>query len=245
MQQVKATSAIEDRNLVFTDVLSYAITGELIGMANYAAMTTLHDDPGDQMEMVRHADSERRHAEAFRKASKATGYIPIVNLNAQGWRDVRRVFADYASRRDLTACLIIQELMLESFAVALYAAVAEVADPPLAAVFSAIGADEASHVDHAIAELCPIFEADPAAFVNKAERLNDEVMSHLAHMLAARDDTGPCGLCQGHCLKESVTTIGLARQELRGRAINQYLRSLDAIGVPGERSLAWVARLPL
>jgi hypothetical protein len=77
------------------------------------------------------------------------------------------------------------------------------------------------------------------------ERLNDEVMRHLAHMVAARDDTGPCGLCQGHCLKEAVATIGLTRQELRGRAINQYLRTLDGIGVPGERSLAWTARLPL
>ncbi len=245
MRPIEAKAPIDNRNLIFTDVLSYAITGELIGMANYAAMTALHDDPGQQMDMVRHADSERRHADAFRRASRSTGYTPIVNLNAQGWRDIRREFADYAARRDLTACLIIQELMLESFAVALYQAVAEVADPPLAEVFKVIADDEAGHVDHAIAELRPIFEADRDVFEDKVERLNDEVMSHLAHMVAARDDTGPCGLCQGHCLKEAVTTIGLERSELRGRAINQYLRSLDAIGVRGERSLAWVARLPL
>lgn len=234
-----------DRDLVFTDILSYAITGELIGMANYAAMTPLCCDPAEQMDMVRHADSERRHADAFRRSALSAGHAPIVNLEAQGWRDVRREFVKEVGRGDLTACLIIQEVMLESFAVALYRAVAEVAEPEIAAVFRAVGDDEASHVDHAIRELRPLYETDPDGFEKKAERLNDDVMRHLAHMVAARDDTGPCGLCQGHCLKESVASVGLSRTDLRGRAINQYLSTLDAIGVPGEKSLSWTARLPL
>ena len=234
-----------DRHLVFTDIYSYAITGELIGMANYAAMTPLGREPGEQIEFVLHADSERRHAEAFRKAAHASGHWPIVNLEAQGWRDVRRVFAHEVAQGDLTACLVIQELMLESFAVALYEAVAEVAEPGMAAIFHAVAQDEASHVDHAVEELRPLREADPEQFDKTVDRLNEQVMRHLAHMVAARDDTGPCGLCQGHCLKEAVTSVGLSRQELRGRAINRYLRTLDAIGVPGEKSLAWTARLPL
>jgi fatty aldehyde decarbonylase len=243
---ISATVAQDaDRHIVFTDIYSYAITGELIGMANYAAMTPLGRDPAEQMEFVQHADFERRHAEAFRKAAHSAGHYPIVNLEAQGWRDVRRVFASEVAKADLTACLIIQELMLESFAVALYHAVAEVADPDMAAIFRAVGNEEASHVEHAVRELQPLRNSEPDRFDDKVDRLNDEVMRHLAHMVAARDNTGPCGLCQGHCLKEAVATIGLTRQELRGRSINQYLRTLDGIGVPGERSLAWAARLPL
>lgn len=234
-----------DRDLVYTDILSYAITGELIGMANYAAMAALHDDPTEQMDAVRHAASELRHAEAFRKAGRTRAMTPIVNLEAQGWRDVRVAFRRYAAEGDLVACLIIQEVMLESFAVALYRAVGEVADDELAVVFKAVGDEEEGHVDHAIAELRGVCQADPDAFEAKAEQLNGEVMHYLAHMVAARDDTGPCGLCQGHCLKEAVATVGLDRRELRGRAIEQYLRTLDAIGVRGEKSLAWVARLPL
>lgn len=241
----EAQVTADGRNLVFVDVLSYAITGELVGMANYAAMVRLHADPGEQMEAVRHAETERRHAETFRRAARTTGYTPIVNLEAQGWRDVRRAFRSYADTGDLTACLIIQEAMLESFAVALYHAVAEVADPELAAVFQAVGDEEALHVDHAVRELRGALEADRDGFEAKVERLNDEVMYHLAHMVAARDNTGPCGLCQGSCLKEAVATVGLERTELRGRALNRYLRTLDDIGVRGERSLAWVARLPL
>jgi fatty aldehyde decarbonylase len=236
---------VADRHLVFTDIYSYAITGELIGMANYAAMTALSDDPAEQMEFVQHADSERRHAQAFRKAAQLSGHWPRVNLEAQGWRDIRRVFAQEVGRKDLTACLVIQELMLESFAVALYEAVAEVAEPGMASIFQAVARDEAQHVAHAVQELRGCRTANADEFDRTVERLNRDVMHHLAHMVAARDDTGPCGLCQGHCLKEAVATVGLAREELRGRAINQYLRTLDLIGVPGEKSLAWTARLPL
>jgi hypothetical protein len=162
-----------NRDLVFTDVLSYAITGELIGMANYADMVRLLDDPAEQMEAVHHAA------------------------------------------------------------------------PELAAVFKAVGDEEEGHVDHAVQELKTLLADDVDAFEDKVEQLNDEVMYHLAHMVAARDNTGPCGLCQGHCLKEAVSTVGLERTDLRGRALNRYLRTLDRIGVRGERSLAWVARLPM
>lgn len=236
---------VADRALVFTDILSYAITGELVGMANYAAMTPLCSDPAEQIAMVDHAHSERCHAEAFRRAGNAAGHHPIVNLEAQGWREVRGAFQNEVAKRDLTACLIIQEVMLESFAVALYAAVAEVADEDLAKVFARIADDEASHVEHAVAELRPLHDADPYEFEATLERLNAGVMHHLAHMVAARDDTGPCGLCQGHCLKEAVATVGMTRADLRGRAIQQYLTTLDAIGVRGELSLALAARLPM
>ena len=246
MEHAVATiDAPVDRDLVFTDVLSYAITGELIGMANYADMVRLLDDPAEQMDAVQHAATEMRHAEAFRKAAHKNGHYPIVNLEAQGWRDVRAAFRSYADAGDLTACLVIQEVMLESFAVSLYHAVAEVADSSLAAVFKAVGDEEEGHVHHAVQELRAVLQQDRDAFEAKVEHLNDEVMRHLAHMLAARDNTGPCGLCQGHCLKEAVATVGMDRRDLRGRALNQYLRTLDDIGVRGERSLAWVARLPM
>lgn len=238
-------SPTDSRNLVFIDVLSYAITGELVGMANYAAMVGLTDNPTRQIDAVRHSATELRHSEAFHTAARATGYMPIVNLEAQGWRDVRRAFKGYTARGDLTACLIIQEVMLESFAVALYHAVAEVADPELSTVFQAVGDEEQGHVDHAVRELQGVIAADREGFEAKVEQLNDEVMYYLAHMVAARDDTGPCGLCQGSCLKESIASVGLERRELRGRALNRYLQTLDAIGVRGERSLSWVARLPL
>ena len=230
---------------VYADILSQAISGELVGMANYAAMVGLHADVEGQLQALASATAERGHAERFSGAARDIGVVPIVNPDAPYWRRVRAAFLRHAGARDLIACLVIQEVMLEAFAVSMYRAVAEVADEPLASVFRAIGLEEAEHVDHATAPLRAALEHDRDAFEAKVESLHEEVMTILAEMLSAQDAAGHCGLCHGSCVKEALPLVGLERGRLRGMALNQYLRTLDAIGVRGERSLAWVARLPL
>jgi hypothetical protein len=170
---------------------------------------------------------------------------PIVDVEAPYWSRVRKAFLRHADADDYVACLVIQEVMLESFAVSLYRAVAEVTPEPLAKVFAAIGDEEAEHVDHAVEELREVLAADRDAFEAKVEALNDEVMAILAEMLVEKDTVAHCGLCNGSCVKASLRDVGLAPARLRGLALASYLRTLDRIGVRGERSLAWAARLPL
>jgi fatty aldehyde decarbonylase len=240
-----APPSAEEYRAVFADILSQAITGELVGMANYAAMVRLYPDASEQRGAVRHAASELRHSEAFARAARDLGVTPIVNLEAPYWQRLRSVFLRYVDSGDATACLLIQEVMLESFAVSLYHCVAEVAQGALAAVFRGIGDEEQDHVERAIEELQGALAADRDGFENKLEALHDEVMATLAELLAAEDSVAHCGLCRGDCVKGSLHQVGLDRATLRGRALNHYLRTLDRIGVRGERSLAWVARLPL
>lgn len=135
--------------------------------------------------------------------------------------------------------------MLESFAFSMYHAVADVAQGRLAKVFRAIADEEEGHGDHAVEELQTALAADRVGFEDKLETLHDEVMTTLAQMLAAKDSVGHCGLCHGECVKGTLQHVGLDRATLRGLALNRYLRTLDRIGVRGERSLAWVARLPV
>jgi fatty aldehyde decarbonylase len=230
---------------VFADILSQAITGELIGMANYAAMVRLYPDAEEQCEALAHAANELGHAKAFRLAADDLGVRPIVNLEAPYWRRLRQAFLRYVDAGDRIACVIIQEVMLESFAVSMYHAVADEAHEEMAKVFRAIGDEEEGHVDHAIAELHDALAADRDAFENKLEILHNEVMTTLAEMLGARDTVPHCGLCKGDCVKESLHHVGLDRATLRGLALNHYLRTLDRIGVRGDRSLSWAARLPV
>jgi fatty aldehyde decarbonylase len=240
----EAPPIVKDQNAVFADILSQAITGELIGMTNYAAMVRLYEDAEGQREALAHAASELRHSECFRRAARDIGVTPIENPQAPNWHRTRTAFLRHVDAGDRVACIVIQEVMLESFAVAMYRAVAEVAPDGLAKVFRAIGREEESHVDHAIEELRTVFAADPDAFESKVEGLHFEVMSTLADMVAEKGSVGHCGLCRGSCVKNSLLQVGLDRASLRGRALNQYLRTLDRIGVRGERSLAWVAGLP-
>jgi fatty aldehyde decarbonylase len=235
---------VKEQSAVFADILSQAITGELIGMANYAAMVRLYRDPERQCDALTHAASELQHSESFRRAARDLGVTPIVNPEAPYWQRIRTIFLRYVDAGDLVACLVIQEVMLESFAVSMYHAVADVAPDGLAKVFRAIGDEEKLHVDHAIGELNPVLAADRDSFEGTLELLHADVMTTLAEMLAQKDSIGHCGLCHGDCIKGSLGQIGLDRASLRGRALDQYLRTLDRIGVRGERSLAWVARLP-
>lgn len=241
---VSASSA-DVRSGVYADILSQAVTGELIGMANYAAMAELCRTVEDIEDAVQHAHSERAHAVAFRRAAEGIGVQVIEDLQAPYWRRVREAFLRHVRAGDLSACLIIQELMLESFAVSMYEAVAEVTDGKLSQAFRVIAKEEEGHLQHALDELAPEFERDPAGFTAKVHGLHEEVMTILAEMVAALDPAGHCGLCHGACVKGSLGQIGLSASTLRGKALNYYLRVLDRLGIPGEQSLAWVANLPL
>src|SRR3954471_5775962 len=100
---------------VISDVFSQAITGELIGMSNFASLAETIADPEEKMEAVEHANSERMHAEAFIAYAKKAKLRININMQGAYWGGVRKQFLAYAHRRDFIACLIIQEVMLESF----------------------------------------------------------------------------------------------------------------------------------
>ena len=246
MAEAIATKADAGVRQVYADLLSQAITGELVGMRNYATLVGLLPDVGSQIAVMHHASAELRHAENFGSVARACGLEPIVNPDARHWRRVRDAFVRYAEQGDLTACLVIQEIMLEAMAVALYSELGALPDERIARIFAATAREEAGHVSDGLDHLSRAAQRDPAGFADKVEAIHSEVMFAIADMLAGEE--GPsdhCGLCAGSCVKQALPTVGLDRSRLRGRAMRQYLEALDALGVPGERSLAWVARLPI
>lgn len=239
------TDANDVETQVYADLLSQAITGELVGMANYASLVALIPDIGGQAAAVRHAASELRHAENFRQIARECGLATIVNPGALRWGQVRAAFLRYVEVRDLVACLLIQEVMLESMAVALYSELGNLPDARIARVFAATAREEADHVEGGLGQLAHAAKANPAGFADKVELVHDEVMGAIAEMLAGDEGAKDhCGLCAGSCVKLGLPAVGLDRSRLRGTAMRHYLEALDALGVPGERSLAWVARLP-
>ena len=229
---------------VWADILSQAVTGELIGMQNYASMAGIIPDLEGQVDAVEHANNELSHARAFRRAAQDLGVSIIENVRAPYWLRIREAFLRQVRAGDLSACLIVQEIMLESFAVSMYDAVGGVTDGKLGKTFLSISKEEEGHLAHAVEELQAELRADRDAFEAKVERLHGEVMTILAEMVGAQDASGHCGLCRGDCVKGSLHHVRLATSELRGRALAQYLKALDLLGVRGEKSLRWVANLP-
>lgn len=230
---------------VWRDVVAQAVTGELIGALNYETLAEMIDEPAEKAEAKEHAAGERGHAARFRAVARESGLEVTENLEAPYWKRIRSAFLERAHARDTVSCVIAQEVMLESFAVASYQIVGEAAPGKLGATFRSIRNEEAEHIAHAVAMLQAERARDPHAFDTKAHRMHEHVMTTLAEMVAREDHAGHCGLCETECVKPRLSTVCVNLSEIRGASLKRYLMTLDQIGVPGDLSLGWVAKLPV
>jgi len=234
---------IEEFNVI-SDIFSHAITGELIGMSNFASLADTINDPHEKMEAVEHANSERMHAEGFLDYANKTKLKININLESTYWGNVRKQFLSYAFKKDFIACLIIQEVILESFAISMYQDVSEALGGEAGRLFMNIGNEEKEHLAHSSDILRAELEINPEAFINKFEEVHFNCMTILAEFTAQTDLKGHCGVCNGSCMKGSLHHVGLDVKNMRGNALALYAQALDNIGIPGEKSIVWITRLP-
>jgi fatty aldehyde decarbonylase len=230
---------------VWQDILAQAMTGELLAAMNYASLSEMCEDPAEIADALEHAQGERGHAAAFAAEGRKIGVEVINNVDAKHWKRLREVFLRCITERDFIACLIVQEIMLESFAVASYSRVGTVAPGSLGGTFARIAAEEEDHVDHAMAILRAERARDAQRFDDKVYRLHLDVMTTLAQMLAKECQDGHCEVCHASCVKPALFEVRLSAAELRGASLHQYLKTLDMLGIPGEVTLRWVAQLPV
>ena len=154
------------------------------------------------------------------------------------------ILLHYAQQKDFIACLIIQEVMLESFAVSMYTDVGNALGGEAGDLFLRIADEEREHLEHSSDILREELRKDPDAFIKKFEEVHFKCMTILAQFSATTDLRGHCGVCNGDCMKESLHHIGLDIVTIRGNAMALYANSLDNIGIPGEKSTVWIAQLP-
>jgi fatty aldehyde decarbonylase len=230
---------------IWQDVLAQAMTGELIAAMNYTSLSEICDDPEEIADALEHAEGERGHAAAFAAAGRKIGVDVANNVDAKYWKRLRDAFLRCIAERDFIGCLIVQEIMLESFAVASYARVGKVAPGSLGRTFASIAAEEEEHIGHAMAILRAERAVDAQRFDDKVHRLHLDVMTTLAEMLKKECKHGHCEVCHDSCVKPSLPEISLTPAELRGASLQQYLKTLDMLGLPGEVTLTWVAQLPV
>jgi fatty aldehyde decarbonylase len=240
-----AYTALSPSALIWQDVLAQAMTGELMAAMNYTSLSEICDDPAEVADALEHAEGEKGHAAAFAAEGRRIGVDVPNNVNAKHWKRLREAFLRRIAERDFIGCLIVQEIMLESFAVASYARVGKVATGSLGKTFAAIAAEEAEHIDHAMEILRAERALDAQRFDDKVYRLHLEVMTILAEMLARDCRTGHCEVCHGSCVKPALPDVSLSAAELRGASLHQYLKTLDNMGLPGEVTLSWVTQLPV
>src|ERR1700676_244952 len=152
---------------IWQDILAQAMTGELLAAMNYTSLSEICDDPQEVADALEHAQGERGHAAAFAAEGRKIGLDVSNNVDAKHWKRLRNAFLRCIAERDFIGCLIIQEIMLESFAVASYSRVGKVAPGSLGKTFAAISVEEEGHVDHAMSILRAERALDPQCFDDK------------------------------------------------------------------------------
>ncbi len=230
---------------IWQDVLAQAMTGELIAAMNYTSLAEICDDPEEVADALEHAAGERGHAAAFANEGRRIGVPVPSNVDGKHWKKLRAAFLRRIAEREFIGCLIVQEIMLESFAVACYARVGKVGPGSLGKTFTAIATEEEGHIDHAMSLLKAERAKNTQAFDAQVHRLHLEVMTTLAEMLAKECTNGHCEVCHGSCVKPALPHVSLSTAELRGASRRQYLPTHDLLGLPGKVTLSWVAQLPV
>jgi fatty aldehyde decarbonylase len=225
---------------IWQDILAQAMTGEALAAMNYKSLSEICDDPAEVADALEHAEGERGHAASFAAEGRKIGVDVTNDVDAKHWKKLREAFLRRIAERDFIGCLIVQEIMLESFAVASYSRVGKVAPGSLGETFARIAAEEEDHVDHAMSILRAERALDERRFDDKVYRLHLEVMT-----LAKECKDGHCEVCHASCVKPSLFDVRLSAVELRGASLQQYLKTLDMLGIPGEVTLGWVAQLPV
>src|SRR5947208_16991864 len=180
---------------IWQDVLAQAMTGELLAAMNYTSLSEICGDPAEVADALEHAQGEQGHAAAFAAEGRKIGVDVTNNVDAKHWKRLREAFLRCIAERDFIGCLIVQEIMLESFAVASYSRVGKVAPGSLGETFARIAAEEEDHVDHAMSILRTERALDPQRFDEKVYRLHLDVMTTLAQMLAKECKDGHCEVC--------------------------------------------------
>ncbi len=230
---------------VVGDVLSQAITGELIGMSNFSSLAETIDDYFEKMEAVEHAESERQHAMGFIEMADKYNLEKVINLQGFYWNSMRQKFLHYARQKDFIACLIIQEVMLESFAVSMYRDTGRSIGGEIGDLLLRTSGEEMGHLEHCTEILQQELAVHGEKFITKFHQLHIECMTILAEFAANTDLGEHCGVCNGNCMKEDLGEIGLITQQLRGNALTLYAEALDKIGLPSEQTTVWILDLPV
>src|ERR1700682_4265568 len=138
---------------IWQDILAQAMTGELLAAMNYTSLSEMCEDPAEIADALEHAQGEQGHAGAFAAEGRKIGVDVINNVDAKHWKRLRDAFLHCITERDFIGCLIVQEIMLESFAVASYSRVGKVGPGSLGGALGRIAAEEGEHVDHAMSIL--------------------------------------------------------------------------------------------
>jgi fatty aldehyde decarbonylase len=231
---------------VYGAVMSQIVTGERLGLEHYLRMAGLARTPDERLELLDDAGSEARHLGWVLDAAEAFALELRWGSQDAYWGRVRAFFEARATLSDLLGCRIVQDVVLESFAVALYASLVPRLEKPVATALTRMLADERRHLTHGSQALRSSVAQDPQGAREAVESANEAVARLLADWLRTRDCVTACGVCQAlgrPCLKRDLPLLGVDVVAARARFLSTYGGALRGAGFAPASVTRWLARL--
>lgn len=170
---------------VVSFVISNAWKGENVAIQNYSQMVPLMPSADDKIEAVKQAKEEAKHVLILEKLARKLGIAIDPTMVEDEWKEVRETFDEAARKGDLAACLIIQDLMIESLAIGIYSTFADKDNKhrETRKVASQLLDDELEHLDIGLRRIGGMIEADRDAVHDSLLWAHSRVIPNLFNMV--------------------------------------------------------------
>jgi fatty aldehyde decarbonylase len=207
----------------YSRINALVIVGEGLADSHFRLLAGLL--PEDRDALMRLAAMEGRHARDFAGCGRELGIRPDLPLAQRLFAPLHRLFREAVRTGDRLSALVIQCLIVESFAVAAYRCYQPVADAYAAPILQTVLDDEAEHLDYGerwLAVRFPEVAAPIAACCGRA------VPIVFAMLQAVRAD---------------LTAIGIDPSERVGEFVGCFQAAIAAVGFEPRQARGLVARL--
>jgi fatty aldehyde decarbonylase len=232
-QNFAARAAGHGKDKRYFDLMAYivsnTISGEIMAVENYSEMVPLMGSTDAKIETVKQAVEESKHIKMLASLGKRLDYPVKTEIVEPQWFAIRGHFSTAVRKKDLPACLIIQDLMTETMAIVLYKTLCRDTDPDTAQVAGLILADELEHLAIGARRIKTLLAADPDTVHDALVWAHHRVMPELFSMISTS--------CHSLCAQLSVDCGGIGLDSiatdiemLRVEALDAYMETLELVG---------------
>jgi fatty aldehyde decarbonylase len=212
-------------------IVSNAIAGEVMAIENYSEMVHLMPTVEQKIEAVHQATEECKHILLLSKLGVNLEFGVQRRIVEPQWNNIRKHFSAAVTKKNLAACLIIQDLMTETMAIMLYTTLSREGDtdPQTAAVAANILEDELEHLEIGIKRIQALIAEDSEAVHDSLVWAHHRVMPELFGMIS----TSCYFLCDElalDCASLRLDDIKTDIESLKVEALERYIKTLDSVG---------------
>ena len=212
-------------------IVSNAVAGEVMAIENYSEMVHLMPTVEAKIEAVHQAKEECKHILLLSKLGTNLEFGVARKIVEPQWDNIRKHFSAAVARKDLAACLIIQDLMTETMAILLYTTLSKESDTDAqtASVAANILQDELDHLEIGTKRIKAMLAEDPEKVNDALVWAHHRVMPELFGMIS----TSCFFLCDElalDCASLCLTNIKTDIDTLKVDALQRYIQTLDGVG---------------